>query len=139
MRLDSVQRELTLTEEDSKMNVTGVDFTIVPITDFERSKHFYGEVLGLEQSKQWGDMPAQEYETGNLTIAIMQPEAFGQTFSPNRFPLALQVDDVAEARTELESGGVEFTADTIDSGVCHMAFFSDPDGNGLMLHHHYAD
>ena len=57
------------------MNVTGVDFTIVPITDFERSKNFYGEVLGLEESKQWGEMPAQEYETGNLTIAIMQPDA----------------------------------------------------------------
>ena len=70
------------------MNVTGVDFTIVPITDFERSKQFYGEVLGLEQSKQWGEMPAQEFETGNLTIAIMQPDAFGQEFSPNNFPIA---------------------------------------------------
>ncbi len=84
-------------------------------------------------------MPAQEFETGNLTIAIMQPDAFGQTFSPNTFPIALQVDDVAEARTELEAQGVEFSADTIDSGVCHMAFFGDPDGNGLMLHHHYAE
>jgi predicted enzyme related to lactoylglutathione lyase len=121
------------------MEVTGVDFTIVPITDFERSKAFYGEVLGLEQSKQWGDMPAQEFETGNLTIAIMQPEAFGQTFSPNNFPIALQVEDVEAARSELESQGIKFSADTIDSGVCHMAFFSDPDGNGLMLHKRYAD
>jgi predicted enzyme related to lactoylglutathione lyase len=121
------------------MNVTGVDFTIVPITDLERSKQFYGEVLGLEQSKQWGEMPAQEFETGNLTIAIMQPEAFGQTFLPNSFPIALRVEDVAEARAELESLGVVFPADTIDSGVCHMAFFADPDGNGLMLHSRYAD
>ena len=95
--------------------------------------------LGLEQSKQWGEMPGQEFETGNLTIAIMQPEAFGQKFSPNHFPIALQVDDVAAARAELESHGVEFTAESIDSGVCHMAFFEDPDGNGLMLHHHYGD
>jgi catechol 2,3-dioxygenase-like lactoylglutathione lyase family enzyme len=121
------------------MKVTGVDFTIVPITDFERSRAFYGDVLGLEESKQWGDMPAQEYETGNLTIAIMQPDAFGQEFAPNRFPIALHVDDVAEARAELEAEGVAFPADTIDSGVCHMAFFSDPDGNGLMLHSRYAD
>jgi predicted enzyme related to lactoylglutathione lyase len=126
-------------EAEAQMKVTGVDFTIVPITDFERSKAFYGQLLGLEESKQWGDMPAQEFETGNLTIAIMQPEAFGQEFAPNRFPIALQVDDVAETRAELESEGVEFPADTIDSGVCHMAFFSDPDGNGLMLHHRYAD
>jgi predicted enzyme related to lactoylglutathione lyase len=121
------------------MNVTGVDFTIVPITDFERSKEFYGDVLNLEESKQWGEMPAQEFETGNLTIAIMQPEAFGQKFSPNVFPIALHVDDVAAARTELEGKGVDFPADTIDSGVCHMAFFGDPDGNGLMLHSRYAD
>jgi hypothetical protein len=33
---------------------------------------------------------------------------------------------------------VEFIADTIDSGVCHMAFFKDPDGNELLLHHRYA-
>ncbi|MEX0621005.1 MAG: VOC family protein [Solirubrobacterales bacterium] len=121
------------------MQVTGVDFTIVPITDFERSKHFYAEVLGLEESKQWGEMPAQEFETGNLTIAIMKPEAFGREFLPNNFPIALRVDDVAAARAELEAEGVEFSADTIDSGVCHMAFFADPDGNGLMLHHRYAD
>ncbi len=121
------------------MNVTGVDFTIVPIQDFERAKEFYREVLGLEESKQWGDMPAQEYETGSLTIALMQPDAFGQTFAAHNFPIALHVDDVAEARAELESKGVDFPADTIDSGVCHMAFFHDPDGNALMLHSRYAD
>jgi hypothetical protein len=26
----------------------------------------------------------------------------------------------------------------MDSGVCHMAHFRDPDGNALMLHHRYA-
>jgi predicted enzyme related to lactoylglutathione lyase len=121
------------------MQVTGVDFTIMPITDFEKSKEFYGGVLGLEESKQWGEMPAQEFETGSLTIAIMKPEAFGQEFAAHRFPIALQVDDVAAARAELEAKGVSFVADTIDSGVCHMAFFADPDGNALMLHSRYAD
>lgn len=121
------------------MKVTGVDFTIVPIQDFERAKEFYGETLGLERSKQWGEMPAQEYETGNLTIALMQPEAFGQTFAPHTFPIALHVDDVAESRAELEGKGISFPADTIDSGVCHMAIFHDPDGNALMLHSRYAD
>jgi len=120
------------------LNVTGVDFITVPIQDFERSKAFYGETLGLERSKQWGDMPAMEFETGNLTIAIMQPDAFGQTFSPHGSPIAFQVDDVAAARAELEEKGVEFIIDDIDSGVCHMAHFKDPDGNVLMLHHRYA-
>jgi predicted enzyme related to lactoylglutathione lyase len=120
------------------MDVTGVDFVLVPTQDFERAKQFYGETLGLEKSKQWGEMPGQEYETGNLTIAVWQPDAFGQSFAPNASPIALQVPDVAAARAELEAAGVEFGVDTIDSGVCHMQPFSDPDGNGLMLHHRYA-
>lgn len=80
----------------------------------------------------------KEFETGNLTIAIMQSDAFGQTFSPHGSPVALQVDDVQAARAELEGKGIEFAADTIDSGVCHMAIFKDPDGNTLMFHHRYA-
>lgn len=111
----------------------------LPIQDFERSKSFYGDVLGLEKSKQWGDMPAMEFEAGDLTIAIMQPDAFGQEFSgPNSVPIAFHVDDVAAARTELEGQGVDSFIDTIDSGVCHMAHFKDPDGNVLMLHNRYA-
>ena len=120
------------------IGVSGTDFICVPTQDFDKACEFYGGVLGLEESKQWGDMPGREYETGNLTIAIMQSDAFGQEFSSHTHPIALQVDDVEVARAELESKGIEFAADTIDSGVCHMAIFTDPDGNGLMLHHRYA-
>ena len=52
--------------------------------------------------------------------------------------IALHVDDVEAARKALEEQGVSFHGDTLDTGVCHMAFFSDPDGNALMLHHRYA-
>jgi catechol 2,3-dioxygenase-like lactoylglutathione lyase family enzyme len=120
------------------MNVTGVDFIAVPTQDVKKASAFYEDVLGLERSKQWGDMPAWEYETGSLTIALMQSDAFGMEFKPHTHPIALQVDDVHAAREELESKGIEFGADTIDSGVCHMAFFADPDGNALMVHHRYA-
>jgi predicted enzyme related to lactoylglutathione lyase len=120
------------------MNVTGTDFVAIPTQDFERASAFYGETLGLERSKRWGNMPAGEFETGSLTLAIMQMDAFGQTFAPHVAPIALQVDDVAATRAELEAKGVEFSADTIDSGVCHMAIFRDPDGNALMVHHRYA-
>ena len=120
------------------MNVTGVDFITVPTKDYEAADRFYGDVLGLERSKQWGKMPAREFESGNLTIAVMQSDAFGQQFAPHTHPIALHVDDVESARSELEEQGVRFVADTIDSGVCHMAIFSDPDGNVLMLHHRYA-
>ena len=120
------------------MQVTGVDFITVPTQDFEKADAFYAEVLGLERSKQWGDMPAREYETGSLTIAVMQSDAFGVEFDPHSHPIALHVDDVDAARKELEEKGVEFTGETMDSGVCFMAHFADPDGNRLMLHHRYA-
>ena len=120
------------------MNITGVDFITVPTQDFDGAQRFYGEVLGLEQSKRWGNMPGREYETGSLTIAVMQSDAFGVEFAPHSHPIAFHVDDVEEARAELEAKGVEFAADTMDSGVCHMAHFADPDGNRLMLHHRYA-
>ena len=118
--------------------VTGVDFVCVPTQDFEKASGFYENVLGLRPSKRWGDMPAQEYETGSLTIAVMQSDAFGLEFSPHSLPIALHVDDVEAARAQLEANGVTFPADTMDSGVCHMAHFTDPDGNVLMFHHRYA-
>ena len=117
--------------------VTGVDFITVPTQDYEKADAFYGDVLGLERSKRWGKMPAGEFENGTVTIAVMQSDAFGIEFKPHSHPIALHVDDVAAAREELESKGVEFRADTMDSGVCHMAHFRDPDGNMLMLHSRY--
>ena len=120
------------------MNVTGIDFIAIPTQDFERADAFYADVLGLERSKRWGEMPAGEFENGTVTIALMQSDAFGLEFSSHSHHVALQVDDVHATREELEGKGVEFMGDTIDSGVCHMAPFKDPDGNQLMLHHRYA-
>jgi predicted enzyme related to lactoylglutathione lyase len=57
---------------------------------------------------------------------------------PHTSSIALRVADVAEARAALQTKGVEFGGDIVDTGVCHMAFFSDPDGNALMLHRRYA-
>jgi catechol 2,3-dioxygenase-like lactoylglutathione lyase family enzyme len=118
--------------------ITGTDFVTVPTQNFDVAVEFYGNVLGLPLSKRWGKMPGAEFETGNLTIAVMQSDAFGIEFRSNNHPIALRVDDVAAARAELESRGVEFKGDILDSGVCHQAFFEDPDGNVLDLHHRYA-
>ena len=68
----------------------------------------------------------------------MRAEDFGVTFSPNAMPIALQVDDVAAAREQLEAKGVRFVSETFDSGVCWQAICVDPDGNPLSLHHRYA-
>src|SRR3712207_1636087 len=114
--------------------VTGVDFIAVPTRDYDAATEFYGGVLGLPFVKRWGSKPAGEFQAGNLTIAIMDPTAFGQEYRPAHLPVALQVDDVAAARTRLEAAGVRFHGDIVDSGVCHQAYFADPDGNPLILH-----
>jgi catechol 2,3-dioxygenase-like lactoylglutathione lyase family enzyme len=118
--------------------ITGTDFITVATTDIDAATEFYGSVLGLPNGKRWGHMPAVEFETGTLTIAVLESDAFGIAFQTNNHPIALRVDDVAAARTELEARGVQFKGDIIDSGVCHQAFFEDPDGNLLGLHHRYA-
>ena len=118
--------------------ITGTDFITVATKDFDAAIGFYGGVLGLPESKRWGQMPAAEFETGNLTIAVMQSDAFGLEFRPNNHPIELRVEDFEAAHKELESRGVEFEGETLDSGVCHQAFFTDPDGNALAIHHRYA-
>jgi catechol 2,3-dioxygenase-like lactoylglutathione lyase family enzyme len=118
-----------------------VDFVSIPVRDLARADAFYGEVLGLERSPKSGERWV-EYETGNVTLALVSPAALGpqflEDFRPIWMPVALRVPDVAEARRRLESAGVEFRGEIIDSGVCHIAVFHDPDGNTLQLHHRYA-
>lgn len=118
--------------------MTGVDFVAIPARDLDASVEFYGTVLGLPFVKRWGDMPGVEFQAGDLTIAIMEPTAFGQEFHPHTLPIAFQVQDVAATRRELEAQGVTFVTDVFDSGVCQQAMFLDPAGNSLGLHHRYA-
>jgi len=118
--------------------ITGTDFITVATKDFDAAIGFYGDVLGLPLSKRWGDMPAAEFETGNLTIAVMQSDAFGLEFQANNHPIELRVEDFKAAKDELESRGIRFRGETLDSGVCFQAFFQDPDGNALAIHHRYA-
>ena len=118
--------------------VTGTDFVSVLVDDFDKAQEFYGQTLGLEQSKHYGKMPGGEFETGNLTLQVLQADAFGMSFQPSTHPIAFHVEDYEAAKSELESKGVTFLADTIDSGVCHMGPFADPAGNVLMLHNRYA-
>jgi catechol 2,3-dioxygenase-like lactoylglutathione lyase family enzyme len=118
--------------------VTGVDFVTVFTKDFAAAVEFYGTLLGLPCSAEYGRIPGAEFETGSLTLQVLEAEAIGREFHPSTHPIALHVEDVEAARAELESRGVSFKGEMIDSGVCHMAFFEDPDGNALLLHHRYA-
>ena len=123
---------------DTPLTVEGVDFFHLPTRDFAAATDFYENVLGLPRTAVYGKHPGGEFETGNLTLQIMESEAFGMRFEPSPNPIALRVADVEAARSALEDRGVEFAHETIDSGVCHMAVFRDPDGNALMLHQRYA-
>lgn len=119
--------------------VTGVDFVGVPTRDLARAVAFYGDTLGLRCSVHRPERNFAEFETGNLTLNVLDPERMGiGAFQPNVNAVALHVGDVAAARRRLEEQGVSFAGDIFDTGVCHMAFFADPDGNALMLHHRYA-
>jgi predicted enzyme related to lactoylglutathione lyase len=122
----------------SPTEVTGVDFVTVFVKDYPAALKFYGEQLGLEHSVDYEKIPAGEFETGSLTLQVMDAASIGREFKPRDHPIALHVEDVEAARAELESKGVEFHGETIDSGVCLMAIFSDPDGNVLMFHSRYA-
>jgi catechol 2,3-dioxygenase-like lactoylglutathione lyase family enzyme len=117
--------------------VERVDFWAVPVTDMERAKEFYGETLGLPQT---GDRAFPEYKLGdNGFLYLLKLESIGAAFrAPHDAGFALRVPDVREAREELEAKGIEFSGDVLDTGVCHMAFFADPDGNQIVLHRRYA-
>ena len=115
--------------------ISKVDFVGIPSQDAKRSRKFYVETLGLRTDTK----SESEVWAGETCFGIWEPARMGMPFAPqkNAHP-ALHVDDVAASRAELEARGVEFAGETLDTGVCHMALFTDPDGNDLMLHHRYA-
>jgi catechol 2,3-dioxygenase-like lactoylglutathione lyase family enzyme len=118
------------------MQVEKVDFVSFLTQDIARAKRFYTEALGLDvETEGENDM---EFRAGQVTLDIFNPASIGQPFAPSPAGVALRVPDVAAARAELEAKGIEFDGETLDTGVCHMAFFHDPDGNALMLHRRYA-
>jgi catechol 2,3-dioxygenase-like lactoylglutathione lyase family enzyme len=116
------------------VEVECVDFLSIPTRDVQRAVAFYRDVLGLPQSA----VSDGEVETPNVTLSFWNPERDGEELVPNVAGFALRVPDVEAARQELAAQGVEFIGETVDSGVCHLGFFKDPDGNTVILHRRYA-
>ena len=118
------------------MDVEKVDFVSVLTQDMRRAKTFYGETLGLPiETESDNDM---EFRLGQVTLDVFNPTSVGRQFAPSPAGIAIRVPDVATARADLEAKGVQFDGEIVDTGVCHFAFFKDPDGNALMLHRRYA-
>jgi catechol 2,3-dioxygenase-like lactoylglutathione lyase family enzyme len=118
------------------VTVERVDFVSFFTQDIARAKDFYTGILGFAVESE-GDSDL-ELTCGQVTLDIFDPSSIGQPFAPSPAGLALRVPDVEATRAELEARGVRFDGETIDTGVCHMASFKDPDGNALMLHRRFA-
>jgi predicted enzyme related to lactoylglutathione lyase len=118
------------------IQIQRTDFVSVPVQDMKRAKRFYAETLGIRSPNLDAGFP--EFETGNVSLYLVDPTAIGAEFRPHTSHIALRVPDVAEARERLEAAGVVFEGEVRDTGVCHMAFFRDTEGNALMLHRRYA-
>ncbi|MGH3083038.1 MAG: VOC family protein [Gaiellaceae bacterium] len=123
----------------AELGVERADFIGVPVQDLKRAEEFYGQTLGLTRNPNSGGRWV-EYEFGNVTLALVSPTALGLDFEPrgHQMPIVLRVPDVGEAMRKLEAEGVEFQGGVMDSGVCQLANFKDPDGNSLQLHRRYA-
>jgi catechol 2,3-dioxygenase-like lactoylglutathione lyase family enzyme len=112
-----------------------VDAIGIPSRDWERSRRFYVETLGLRPDPH----AKGEFWVGETCFGIWMPEQWGEEFKAQSQAIALlHVDDVEAARAELEAKGVEFDGQTVETPVCHMATFFDPDGNKLVLHNRFA-
>jgi predicted enzyme related to lactoylglutathione lyase len=129
---------MAATDTAPEQLVSGVDFVAISTKDLESAVKFYGQTLGLPMSVHLQERNYAEFETGNLTLSVIDAEKMGMEHQVRGHEIALHVEDVEAARQALEARGVAFRGETLDTGVCHMALFSDPDGNRLMLHHRYA-
>jgi catechol 2,3-dioxygenase-like lactoylglutathione lyase family enzyme len=115
------------------MRIEQVDFVSVPTRDVERAVAWYRDALGLQVS----DVTPGEVEAPNVTLSFWNPEQDGEAFQANAAGIAFRVSDVAAAVEEAGAAGAEVIG-IEDTGVCHMGFVNDPDGNVLILHRRYA-
>ena len=123
---------------DPAQIITGVDFVALSTRDLPKAVEFYEHTLGLERSVYLEERNYAEFEAGGLTLSVIDAQSMGMEHRVRGHQIALHVEDVQAARKTLEQRGVQFRGEIIDTGVCHMALFADPDGNALMLHHRYA-
>jgi catechol 2,3-dioxygenase-like lactoylglutathione lyase family enzyme len=118
--------------------VLRTDFVGINVRDRAQASDFYGTTLGLSRNPVTSD-EWPEFTASNVGLVLSTPEQKGGSEYAPEYSVALRVPDVQKTMERLGSRGVAFEfSEPYDSGVCHMAFFRDPDGNALMLHHRYA-
>ena|SRR5206468_5840513 len=113
------------------MKIKKIAFVGVPVTDMQRAREFYEDVLGLEPDPEMTGEHWTEYSIGKGTLAIA---CVGEQWKPSNegTSVALEVENLEEAIAELERRKIAYGK--VDSPVCRMAIIEDPDGNKLIIH-----
>ena len=111
-----------------------IGFVAYPVTDIPRARKFYEGTLGLKpnaplksETQQW-----IEYDIGPNTLGI----GCSDQWKPSKDgpSVALEVEDFGAAVEALKKHHIEFIIGPMETPVCHMATFRDPDGNKLTIH-----
>jgi predicted enzyme related to lactoylglutathione lyase len=115
------------------MKIKAIGFVAIPVTDIERARSFYEEVLGLRTSDEMMGGKWIEYAVGEDTLAIAN---VSDTWTPSDqgTGAAFEVEDFNGAIGRLKDRHVRFAAEPFETPCCHMAVVQDPDGNKLIIH-----
>lgn len=115
------------------MKIKNIAFVGIPVTDIERAREFYENVLGLRVSDEMMGGKWIEYVVDDDTLAIAN---LGEHWTPSDqgTGAALEVEDFDDVIKHLKEQRVRFAAEPFETPCCHMAVVQDPDGNKLIIH-----
>ena len=115
------------------MKIKKIAFVGVPVTDMQRAREFYENVLGLTVSDEMMGGQWIEYAVGDDTLAIAN---VGEQWTPSDegTAAAFEVGNFDEAIKFLKDRQVPFAAEPFETPCCQMAVVQDPDGNKLIIH-----
>jgi predicted enzyme related to lactoylglutathione lyase len=122
------------------MKIVEIAFTGYPVTDMQRARAFYEDVLKLESTRTFenGDRHWIEYDLGPSTFAISNMSSEDWKPSKDGPAIAFEVKDFDSSVATLRANNVKFTVEPFESPVCRMAIVSDPDGNSICIHKRHA-
>jgi predicted enzyme related to lactoylglutathione lyase len=114
------------------MKVSGIDASYYYAQDFDRAVSFYTALIGSAPPMIVPGMFAEWEFTGGEAFGLYKGSEYSHCDG-----VMFAVDDVAAAVAELRARGVQFADDGAveDTPVCYMAFGTDSEGNGFILHH----
>jgi catechol 2,3-dioxygenase-like lactoylglutathione lyase family enzyme len=115
----------------SRLEITQIDHVSVLITDVERSRRFYGDILGLKEiaKPRTFDFVVLWFDLGNQHLHLLRKDS-PDSRSPRHF--ALRVRDLAAARSYMRERAIPFD-ETTPIPHADRFFIHDPDGNRIEI------